>query len=447
MVSVDVVIVGAGLAGLTAASALARAGASTVVLEARDRVGGRTLSRQVGSTVFDLGGQWLGPGQLRLNRLVRELGLRTFPTHDEGTKVMDVDGRLSTYTGTIPSLPLLQLLQMQLAMTVVDRYSARVPAEQPWQLPRAAHWDAITVDAWRRRFIRNPAVRGVMDVAVRTVFGAEAAELSLLYFLAYLNAGGGMMRLVEIRNGAQQDRFVDGAQAVSKQLAAALGEGVVLRAAARRIEHSGDGVSVFTDSGAWHGRYAVVAVPPLLAGRIVYDPALPAPRDALTQRFPMGATIKCIALYERAFWRERGFSGEAICSGGPVTVVFDNTSHDGTQPALLAFIVGQAARDWSARPAAERRRAVLQAYVRFFGAEAEHAIDYFEQDWSAEPWSGGCPVGVMAPGTLSQLGPTLRQPVGRIHWAGTETAVEWTGYLEGAIESGERAAREVVARL
>jgi monoamine oxidase len=445
--AVDSVVVGAGLAGLSAARALTRAGASCVVLEARDRVGGRTFSERTERGVIDLGGQWLGPTQERMRRLVAELGIAMFPTHHEGHKVLELGGQASTYRGEVPALAPHKLLLMQLALSRLDALAARVPLAEPWRAPAAERWDATTVESWSRRIAPLRDVRAVMDVAVRSVFGAEPGELSLLHFLAYLRAGGGLMSLVGIENGAQQDRFVDGAQTVAQRLAAALGARVVLGAPVRAIRRRPDGVDVASDAGTWHGRRVIVAVPPVLAGRIAYDPPLPALRDQLTQRMPMGATIKCHALYERPFWRELGFSGEAVSDGEPVSAVFDNTSHDGAQPALLGFIVGRPARIWSGRDPVERREAVLAAYARFFGPEAARPMAYVEKDWSVDPWAGGCPVGSMTPGTMSLFGPALRAPVERIHWAGTETAIEWTGYMEGAVESGERAAREVVARL
>jgi monoamine oxidase len=161
----------------------------------------------------------------------------------------------------------------------------------------------------------------------------------------------------------------------------------------------------------------------------------------------MGATTKVFAFYERTFWRERGLSGEALCPGGPISVVFDNTSHDGAQPCLLGFVVGRSARELARLPGAEQRRAALAVLGRFFGAEAERPTDVVFQDWSAEPWTRGCPVAVMPPGAHTMFGPALREPVGRLHWAGTETATEWMGYMEGALQSGERAAAEIAARL
>src|SRR4029453_16874532 len=229
-------------------------------------------------------------------------------------------------------------------------------------------------------------------------------------------------------------------------LAKELGERVTLGAPVRRIAQDASGVTALTDAGVVRARHAVVAIPPLLAGRIEYEPALPAPRTALTQRFPMGAAIKCIALYERAFWRERGFSGEAISDRRAVGYVLDGTKGGGRHTALIAFIEGEAARVWSARPPEERRAEVLRDLAGFFGPEAERPSEYVDQDWGGEAWTGGCPAGFATPGALSRYGPALRETIGRIHWAGSETATEWFGYMEGAVQSRARAARELRAR-
>lgn len=446
MIERDVVVVGAGLSGLSAARELTSRGKSVVVVEARDRVGGRTLSRRVGRATFDLGGQWLGKDQPRLAALTRELGVGLFPTHERGKKVLDLDGKVSTYDGTIPRISPWSLLDLERAIRTVDWLARKVPALAPETAPAARAWDARTLGDFMRVSMLSKRARALVTTAIRVIFGAEPGELSLLYVLAYARAAGGLMKLVEIENGAQQQRFVEGAQELSIRLAAKLGEGVVrLSEPVRTIEQDGTHVTVTTDAEQYRASRVIVAVPPMLAGRIDYRPRLPPVREQLGARWPMGATVKCLALYDRAFWRDAGFSGEIVCTEGPVSVVFDNTSHDGAQPSLLAFVVGNDARLWSERSPAERKSAVLAVLARAFGDAARTPTEYLEQDWSTEEWTRGCPVGIVQPGTLTWVGAALRKPVGRIHWASTETATEWTGYLEGAIEAGTRAASEVCA--
>ncbi|KPK16441.1 MAG: hypothetical protein AMJ62_05485 [Myxococcales bacterium SG8_38] len=443
----DVVVVGAGLSGLCAARKLRKEGASVAVVEARDRVGGRTRTEHIGQGDFDLGGQWIGPGQDRLWALVNELGIQTFPTYAKGKKVLEVEGHLSTYKRSIPALSIPNLIQMQGALSYLDRVRKQVSPTAPLAMDGAQALDAETLETWRSKFVKSSKINAVMDAAVRTIFGAEARDLSALYFLMYLNGGGGLRKLSEVRGGAQQDRFVAGAQSVSRALAAELGDSVRLGMPVRKLVQSRDGVDAVSDGDAVGGRFAIVAVPPSLAGRIEYDPLVSVARDQLTQRFAMGAAVKVLVTYERAFWREAGFSGEVVSSDGPLSVVYDNTSHDERQPALVGFIVGSQARHWSAQPHADRQRRVLAKLERYFGEQARSFQEYHELDWGAEPWSRGCPVGGLPPGVLTHSFAYLRKPEGRIHWAGTEAATEWIGYMEGAIQSGERAADEVLRRL
>jgi monoamine oxidase len=340
------------------------------------------------------------------------------------------------------------LIRLQLMINRIERARKKVPAAEPWNMEGAEKLDATTVEAWRRQWVRNPKLLGVMDAAVRTIFGSEASELSLLHFLQYLNSSGGLMPLIEVEGGFQQDRIKGGAQQISEGLLARVGsENLSLNAPITAIEQDDDSVICRSGERSFKGRFCVVSMPLALIDRIAFAPPMPVRRDQLTQRTHMGATVKCFALYPKAFWRDKDLSGEVVCGDGPITVVYDNTDADGRQPCLLAFVVGRFARSWSEKPAEERRQQILGAFVRYFGPEAAQPSEYLEMDWSTEAYSGGCPISTFPPGTLSQFGSVLRAPVGRLHWAGTETAREFTGFMEGALESGDRAAQEVLGRL
>ena len=440
----DVLVVGAGLSGLRTATLLQNAGLSVRVLEARDRVGGRTWSQPFGRGTFDLGGQWIGPTQNRVAALAASSGIQTFPTHHLGTKSMEIDGRVSTYKSDIPSLPLLGLLELQWTITRLERLGRKVDPARPEAAALAREWDGQTVESWKRAHIWRNDVRAMVDVAVRSILSAEPAELSFLYFLSYLSSSGGIDRLVRTEGGAQQDRLIGGAQGLSKALASSLQSPLEFAAPVHEVRLQTDGVVAETACGAFRARFMVMAMAPALIGRIRFSPGLPPIRDQLIQRTPMGYTIKFLVGYERAFWRERGFSGESISNNGPLVFTYDNTSHDGQQPCLVGFMVGEQARIWGERPELDRRAAVIDALVRHFGPEAARPSHYLEQNWSHEQWSAGCPVSTFTPGAMLGCGPELRTPVGRIHWAGTETATEWCGYMDGALQSGERAAAEVI---
>jgi monoamine oxidase len=439
----DIVVVGAGLAGLSAARELAGAGLDVQVLEARDRVGGRTLSQPIEedpSDVFELGGQWVGPTQHEVMALAHELGLETFPTHGEGKNVFETDrGKIKRYSGTIPMLGPLVMLDYGRADLKLKRMIKRVSVEAPWETEDAERLDEQTFATWIRRHVRTGTAREAIATACRAVFAVEPSEVSLLHILFYAASAGGWDDLLDTEGGAQQDRIAGGTQQLSTRMAEELGDRVRLSEPVRTIRADGDGLV----AGDIRARRAIVAIPPALAGRIEYDPPLPGPRDQLTQRMPMGSVIKCMAVYEEPFWRHDGLSGQALSLPGPAQVIFDNTSPGG-RAVLMGFLEGRDARELGRLAEGERREAVLRGFQRLFGRRAAHPIDYAEKDWSAEPHSRGCYVGVLGPGAWTHFGRALREPTGRVHWAGTETATRWMGYMDGALQSGKRAAAEVM---
>ncbi len=440
---VDVAVVGAGMAGLAAADRLRAGGASVVVLEARDRVGGRVLNDTLpDGRPIDVGGQWVGPTQHRALALIERFGLQTFPTHARGDNLLERrNGRLVRYRGNIPRINPAVLADVGQAQLRIDAMAKKVPLAAPWDAPKAARWDETTFASWLRRNVATGEARDLLTLAIAAVWACEPQDLSLLHVLFYTHSGGRFDDLIGTAGGAQELRVTGGTQQLATRLAGELGDAVVLGAPVRRITAD----AVVADGVTVRAKRFVVAVPPALAGRIEYDPPLPAVRDQLTQRLPMGSVVKCMAIYDEPFWRADGLSGQAASVAGPARVVFDNTPADGSPGILLAFLEGRHARTRLREQSPQMQ--VFSTLERLFGPRAGTPEAYLEKDWSADPWSRGCYTGLFVPGAWTGFGHALRAAVGPIHWAGTETAERWSGYIDGAISSGERAADAVLKAL
>lgn len=458
----DVVVVGAGFAGMTAARNVAAAGHSVVVLEARDRVGGRAWNHDLGGgEVSERGATFVGPTQDRVLALAKDLGVGTFPVYDNGQDVYVADGSRSTYSDTSPlgTAPPDPEATAEIAAVVaqLDQMSTSVPVDAPWEASNAAEWETYTLERWIEENSATPRFRELVHVATRPIFGAEPRELSLLFVLFYIASSGDethpgtFERNFDTRGGAQQDRFIGGTQIIPIKIAAQLGHRVVLSSPVRRIVQDGRGVTVQSDRVTVRGKRVIVAVPPTLAGRISYEPLLPFQRDQLTQRFGQGALTKVAAVYDTPFWRAEGLTGTALDTSGPVSATFDDSPPDATESkgpgVVFGFVGGDDCRSYATMSPAARQQAVLSQYATFFGSRALKPTGFFETMWGGEEWTRGCPVGIPSNGTLLAYGPWLRQPVGRIHWAGTETSNYWNGYMDGAVRSGERAASEVLEGL
>ncbi|MFN2561818.1 MAG: flavin monoamine oxidase family protein [Jatrophihabitans sp.] len=454
----DVAVVGAGLAGLTTARRLVAAGHSVVVLEARDRVGGRTLNHPIGDgKVAEAGGEFVGPTQDRIVALATEVGVGTFDAYDTGNNVY-VNGLINLkYSdtgplGTAPPDPLLLADIIKLSQQI-DLMAANFPVATPWTAPNAARLDAETLETWvRANSVNAEGIVGLLRPFTEALVGAEPGDLSFLFVLAYVAAAGNATnpgtfeRLFNVRGGAQQSRLIGGSQVVAQRVASALGDRVHLSTPVRRITQTATGVTVASDALTVDAAHVVVAIPPALAARIDYQPLLPAARDLLTQRLAMGALMKVEAVYPTPFWRAANLTGQFLTVGGPVGYSFDNSPPDGSPGVLAGFVGGAQNLKWGPKPLAERRAAVLAQFARMFGDNRYLSpTDYFEMDWTLEEWSRGGPTAIAGPGTLTGYGPALRGAVGRIHWAGTETSDYWQGYMDGAVRSGERAAAEVAA--
>ena len=444
----DVVIVGAGLSGLMAARTLLAAGIEPLVLEARDRVGGRTWTRPAGDgTLLDLGGQWIGPTQRRVLALTEGFGVQTFKTWDTGKNIEYRRGERTTYSGAIPTHDPVTSADAVEAMLTLNMMATQVPLEAPWNAPNALEWDSQTIDTWSRANARSDEARELMGMVIQAVFSVEARDISLLYVLFYIHSAGNLMDLVAVTSGAQERRCVGGMQQVSEKMAEALGDRVILNAPVHTVTQDERGVRVEAEGVTVSSGSAIIALPPTLAGRLRYRPALPGYRDQFTQRVPMGTVIKVQCLYETPFWREEGLTGQVTSDTDAVRITFDNTPVTGSPGILLGFIEGEEGRRWGRRSLEERRAGVLTCLARYLGEPARVPKEYVEMSWAEEEYSRGCYAGFLPPGALTSYGEALRAPIGRLHWAGTETATEWNGYMEGALQAGERAAHEVLTAL
>ncbi|MFI2710966.1 flavin monoamine oxidase family protein [Micromonospora sp. NPDC018662] len=435
-----VIVVGAGFSGLACALAVEAAGARPLLLEARDRVGGRTLSRPLpGGGWLDLGAQWIGPTQDRMYALVAAYGLETFPSPARGATTLVLDGR--PVAGAPAGLAGL--------LDTLDELAAAVDPVAPWRAAGAAEWDRTTLGGWLDATAPDPVTaRYAGRLLAGGLLAASPDEVSLLQMLFYLRSGGGVGSLLGMAGGAQQDRIVGGPAALAQRMVAALPPGRLrLDAPVDAIVQDASGVRVLAGGQVHRGDAVVVAVAPALAGRIRYDPPLPALRDGLTQRMPMGVAVKVHARYPEPFWRADGRSGVATTDTGPITETVDNSLPGVPGGVLTAFSYGAEARALRRLPVGARDAVLRAALVALLGPAAAHPVGIVAYDWSADPWTRGCFCGMLTPGSWCDYGPELRAPVGRVHWAGTETATRWSGYLEGAVTAGERAAAEALAAL
>ena len=448
MHDVDVVVVGGGLAGLSGARKLVGAGRTVAVLEARDRVGGRTLGGFLRNGVaVELGGQWVGPTQDVVLELIEELGLETFSTFDKGEALTVFDGNVVRYADESFGLPLESAAEVGRLWEQLEILASTVTIDAPWQTDGARDLDRQTLDAWLAASTEDTIARRFFRLLVPALFSAESPELSLLHFLFYVRSGTSLETLVATTGGAQETRVLGGTHRISERIAAELGDVVRLGAVVRTIRQHETGVVVEFEGGAVTAERVIVALPPTLAGRVRYAPALPALRDGLTQQMPAGSVIKFQVGYETPFWRDEGLSGFVLSLDDAFSVVLDNSPSDAACGVLVGFLEGAHARAASQMTSAERRHHVVAALVKYFGQKAADPFDVVEQDWTEEEFTRGCYGGRLGAGVWTQYGPALAEPVGRIHWAGAETSTTWNGYMDGAIRSGRRAADEILDEL
>lgn len=442
---IDCIIIGAGLSGLVAARRLKEKGLSVLVLEARDRVGGKTYTKKIGGVAVDLGAHWIGPGQNRIAALADELGVSTHRQFEEGKNISVMAGKRIESDRVIPPMPIHQLIDLGLGLRKLEKLRRHI-GEGKASAKERKNWDGLSVETWKQQRFKTKGGRAALDVGVRLLFGAEPSEVSMLYFLEYVHSGLGFESLVSYEGGAQQDSFNGGSQTISQRMADDLGDLVYLSTPVDSIVQDENSVLVSSGEQQFRGDKVIVALAPTLASRIQYEPDLPPQRDLLGQSMPMGVYAKAVCVYEKPWWREQGFSGITSSDTGLIQMCVDDSPNANGPGVLIGFMAGQPARDVGELPEAERRSKILDNMADFFGEQAKQPTDFEYLNWATEKYSRGGPTGLMGPGVQTAYGDALSKPCGRIHWAGTETATEWTGYLDGAIQSAERVIEEILAK-
>ena len=443
----DVAVVGAGIAGLVAATELVAAGRDVVVLEARDRVGGRVLNIELGGQPNELGGQWIAPYQNEMHALLAELGIELFHAYREGDHVyIDAEGALHRYHGDDDPLPAASSLAYDAAVAKLDALVAGLDPDAPWTHPRAVELDATSFEQWLAAEVDDTLARDLLRAFMAGGYMTKpAATFSLLTALATVSGAGSVANLFE-PDLCLHSRVVGGSQLIPLRLAERLGDRVVLDAPVRTLRRTHNRVELEAGSHSIAARAAIVAVPPNVAGLIRYEPALPAWRMRLHQAMTQGDVIKVLAVYGEPFWRADGLAGEGFAPYQLVREVYDNTPPAGRPGVLCTFLAGEHAQVAERLDTGERNRLVLEGLARFFGPRALDAVEVIERDWSQEEWTRGAYAATFGIGGLSRYGPDLTRPVGPIHWACTDLAGIGHMHMEGAIRSGRAAALAVLSR-
>ncbi|MFE6256328.1 flavin monoamine oxidase family protein [Agromyces sp. NPDC057865] len=446
----DVVVVGAGASGLTAANRLKDAGRRVVVLEARDRAGGRLWTDDVDGAMLEIGGQWVSPDQDALIETLDELGLETYPRYREGVNVyIGPQGELRKFEGEIFPVPPATEQEIVSLIDKLDALVAQIDPERPWDHPQAKDLDEISFSRWLETQTDDEEARENIGMFIAGAMLTKPAHaFSALQALLMAASAGSFSNLVDA-DFILDRRVVGGLQQVPLLLAERLGGAVRLGQAVRTLRWHPDaperGVVAVTDQLEVHAAHVILAIPPILISRISYDPPLPRRQQQLHQHLSMGFVIKVHAVYETPFWRADGLSGTAFSPYELVHEAYDNTNHEDPRGTLVGFVADEEADGVFSLSAEERKARILESLSHYYGEQAKHPVVYYESDWGSEEWTRGAYAASFDMGGLARYGADLRTPVGPIHFSCSDMAGKGYQHVDGAIRVGREVADEILA--